>query len=59
MATSSLKKSFVISSKTEASKLVKMFSDSITKKQTPPEQINITTVSTEQLKEIVASGIRK
>ncbi len=47
MATSSLKKSFVISSKTEASKLVKMFTDSISK------PVNVSNASPEILKEII------
>ena len=52
MATSSLKKSFVISSKNEASKLVKMFTDSISNPSTP-KPANVTAVSPELLKEIV------
>ncbi len=52
MATSSLKKSFVISSKPEASKLVKMFSDSLLKPvKTRP--VNVTNASPELLKEII------
>lgn len=52
MATSSLKKSFVISSKTEASNLVKMFSDSLITPNTP-KKINVTVASSEQIKEII------
>ncbi|MBR5966907.1 MAG: hypothetical protein IK015_12410 [Treponema sp.] len=52
MATSSLKKSFVISSKSEASKLVKMFTDSLSRPFVP-NPANVTTVSPDQLKEIV------
>ncbi|MBQ4497234.1 MAG: hypothetical protein II973_06995 [Spirochaetaceae bacterium] len=52
MATSSLKKSFVISSKTEASKLVKMFTDSLSKPITT-KPVNISTASPELLKEII------
>lgn len=52
MATSSLKKSFVINSKTEASKLVKMFSESIARPEVP-KRGGIATASPELLKEIV------
>ena len=57
MATSSLKKSFVISSKTEASKLVKMFTDSLSKPAVT-KPINVSAVSPELLKEII-NGNRK
>ena len=52
MATSSLKKSFVISSKPEASKLVKMFTDSLSKPSiTKP--VTVSNASPELLKEII------
>ena len=52
MATSSLKKSFIISSKTEASALVKMFTESV-KNPKPPKPVNVIFATPEQLKEII------
>lgn len=52
MATSSLKKSFVISFQPEASKLVKMFTDSLSK-PIIAKPVNITNASPELLKEII------
>jgi len=57
MATSSLKKSFVISSKTEASKLVKMFTDSLSN-PVVPKHVEVSAASPELLKEII-NGDRK
>lgn len=59
MATSSLKKSFVISSKSEASKLVKMYSDSLVKTRVASSRVNAPLVSSKQLKEIVKNGFNK
>lgn len=47
MATSSLKKKFVITSKTEASNLAKMLSDSLSKPYEPPK-ISYTVLTPEQ-----------
>lgn len=52
MATSSLKKSFVINSKPEASKLVKLFTESLSK-PAKPKTVSVPTASAEFLKEIV------
>ena len=52
MATSSLKKSFVISSKPEASKLVKMFTDSLSK-PIISKPVTVSNASPELLKEII------
>ena len=57
MAISSLKKSFVISSKPEASKLVKMFTDSLSK-PIIAKPVNVSNASPELLKEII-NGNRK
>ena len=57
MATSSLKKSFVISSKTEASKLVKMFTESLSK-PVKTRSVNVTNASPELLKEIINDSRR-
>ena len=55
MATSSLKKSFVISSKSEASKLVKMFTDSLSN-PIITKPVNVSNASPELLKEIINGG---
>ena len=55
MATSSLKKSFVISSKPEASKLVKMFTDSLSN-PIITKPVNVSNASPELLKEIINGG---
>lgn len=51
MATSSLKKSFVISSKKEASSFVKLFTE---QEKTPPlRNVNIEILSKEKLKKLI------
>ena len=52
MATSSLKKFFVINSKPEASKLVKMFTDSLSK-PIITKSVTFSNASPELLKEII------
>lgn len=52
MATSSLKKSFVINSKPEASKLVKMFTDSLSN-PIITKPVTVSNASPELLKEII------
>lgn len=51
MATSSLKKSFVISSKKEASNFVKLFTEQ--EKNPPLRDVNIEILSKEKLKELI------
>ena len=58
MATSSLSKSFVISTKEEADTLAKMFEDSM-KNPRPIEDIGPVTVSNERLKEIINAVTRR
>jgi len=52
MATSSLSKSFVINSKTEASKLVQMYTDSLSK-PISIKTVKVSEASPELLKEII------
>lgn len=51
MATSSLKKSFVISSKKEASNFVKLFAEQ--EKNPPLRDVNIKILSKDKLKELI------
>lgn len=53
MATSSLKKSFVISSKKEADAFVKMFSDSLKNPPKPLNEVECSTISREQMTKII------
>ena len=52
MATSSLSKSFVINSKTEASKLVQMYTDSLSK-PISIKTVKVSEAAPERLKEII------
>ena len=53
MATSSLKKSFVISSKKEASAFVKLFTDSLKNPPQPIKKVNYSIASDAEIKKIL------
>ncbi len=59
MATSSLKKSFVISSKNEADAFVKMFADSNKNPPKPIKKVGYSIVSKDELKKLVSANVRK
>lgn len=59
MATSSLKKSFVISSKKEADAFVKMFADSLKNPPEPIKEVEYSILSKDELKKLVNVNVRK
>ena len=59
MATSSLKKSFVISSKKEADAFVKMFADSLKNPPKPIKEVEYSILSKDELKKLVSVNVRK
>ena len=59
MATSSLKKSFVISSKKEADAFVKMFSDSLKTSPAPVSEVSVSSISKEQMTKIIHAKLGK
>jgi len=59
MATSSLKKSFVISSKKEADAFVKMFADSLKNPPKPIKEVECSTISREQMAQIINARLGK
>ncbi len=59
MATSSLKKSFIISSEKEASAFVKLFADSLKNPPEPIKEVDYSILSKDELKELVSENVRK
>lgn len=59
MATSGLKKSFVISSKAEAAAFVKMFSDSLKNPPPPIKDVKVSTLSRAQMSRIINARLGK
>ena len=59
MATSSLKKSFVISTEKEASAFVKLFADSLKNPPEPLKEVDYSILSKDELKELVSENVRK
>lgn len=59
MATSSLKKSFIISSKKEADAFVKLFSDSLKNPPQPIKDVPVSTISKEQMARIINAKLGK
>ena len=59
MATSSLKKSFIISSKKEADAFVKLFSDSLKNLPQPIKDVPVSTISKEQMARIINAKLGK
>ena len=59
MATSSLKKSFVISTEKEASAFVKLFADSLKNPPEPIKEVDYSILSKDELKELVSENVRK
>ncbi|MBQ9281498.1 MAG: hypothetical protein IJ207_04790 [Treponema sp.] len=59
MATSSLKKSFVINSKKEADAFVKMFADSLKNPPKPIKEVECGTISREQMTQIINARLGK
>ena len=53
MATSSLKKSFVISSKKEAAAFVKLFANSLKNPPKPIKEVEFSTISKERMAKII------
>ena len=59
MATSSLKKSFVINSKKEADAFVKMFADSLKNPPKPIKEVECGTIPREQMTQIINARLGK
>ena len=59
MATSSLKKSFAINSKKEASAFVKVFVDSIKNPPKPIKKVDISSFSPEQMTQVINARLSK
>lgn len=59
MATSSLKKSFVINTKKEADAFVKMFADSLKNPPKPIKEVEYSTISQEQMAKIINARLGK
>lgn len=59
MATSSLKKSFVINSKKEADAFVRLFADSLKNPPQPINEVCVSTISKEQMAKIIDAKLRK
>jgi len=59
MATSSLKKSFVIDSKKEANTFVKLFMDSMKNSPKPISHVNVSSISHEQMSRIIDARLNK
>lgn len=59
MATSSLKKSFVISSKKEADSFVKMFADSMKNPPKPIKEVEFSIASKEEIRNLIAENAKQ
>jgi len=59
MATSSLKKSFVINTKKEADAFVKLFADSLKNPPKPIDEVEYSTISKEQMAQIINAKLGK
>jgi hypothetical protein len=59
MATSSLKKSFIIRSKKEADAFVKLFADSLKNPPQTIKEVGVSTISREQMARIINAKLGK
>ena len=59
MATSSLKKSFVINSKKEADAFVKLFANSMKNPLEPIKEVNVSSIPCEQMAQIINAQLSK
>lgn len=59
MATSSLKKSFVINTKKEADTFVKLFADSLKNPPKPIDEVEYSAISKEQMAQIINAKLGK
>ena len=59
MATSSLKKSFVINSQKEADAFVKLFADSLKNPPQPIKEVSVSSISREQMAKIINAKLGK
>ena len=59
MATSSLRKSFVINSKKEANAFVKLFDDSMKNPPEPIREVNVSSISREQITQVINAKLSK